>query len=83
VKYFGVGKPTAERKVEQYLARWPQGLTSARMAAWIDSCTKDGGYSWKEFETAKKTLRDSGVIAHANGIWYLRGPAPKEREDNE
>lgn len=80
MKDYGVGKPTAECKIERYLARWPEGLTRSRMAAWIDSCTKNDGYTPREFEAGLKNLRDSARIAIANGIWYLRGPAPKDRQ---
>lgn len=72
MKTYGVGKPTAETKIERYLAAHPEGLTSARMAAWIASCTKDDGYTIREYEAALKTLRDSSRIAFACGIWYPR-----------
>jgi hypothetical protein len=79
-KYTTIGvKLTAEVKVTQYLARWPEGLTSARMGAWINSCTKHEGYTPKEFESALRFLRDSGRIAIANGIWYPRGVIRKDK----
>ena len=75
-KHSGFGeqpeKLPAEVKVLRYLARWSQGLSTLRMHAWIDSCSRGGGYTLSEFETALKRLRDSDRIAFANGVWYLR-----------
>jgi hypothetical protein len=65
-------KLSAQKKLTQYLARHPSGLTTDRMGAWIDSCRREGGYSYKEFSTALYALRASGLIAFANGVWYLR-----------
>jgi hypothetical protein len=61
-----------ETKLLRYLLKWPSGLTTPRMRAWIDSCTKAGGYPWQEFEAALYSLRDSSRIACVNGIWYLK-----------
>ena len=66
-------KDDIEGKLLRYLSGWPEGLTTARMGAWIHSCTRLGGYSEREYDDALRKLRDSGRIAIANGIWYLRG----------
>lgn len=63
---------TAETKLLRYLLRWPQGLTTGRMRAWIDSCRKGGGYTVKDFEQALYSLRDSGRISCVNGLWWLK-----------
>jgi hypothetical protein len=60
-------------KLMRYLSGWSKGLSTSRMGAWIKSCTRGGGYSEKEYEAGLTRLRDSGRIAIANGIWYLRG----------
>lgn len=82
-KYSGFGKEpaklTVETKVSQYLARHPDGLGTLRMNAWIESCRR-GGYTLKEFNDALRSLRDSGRIAFANGVWYLRGTITVTKE---
>jgi len=61
-----------ETKLLRYLGRWPEGLSTARMRAWIDSCRKHGGYTPSEYEGALYSLRDSGRVACVNGVWYLK-----------
>lgn len=65
-------RPDIEGKLVRYLSGRPQGLSTDRMGAWIHSCTKGGGYTEKEFSEAQKSLREKGIIAFANGVWYLR-----------
>lgn len=65
-----------EKKLTRYLTCNPKGVSSRLMAAWIASCSRGGGYSLKEYEAALYRLRDSNRAAFANGVWYLRGPAP-------
>lgn len=66
------GREDIESRLLRYLGTWPEGLTSDRMGAWIHSCSKQGGYSESEYQQALYRLRDSGRIAIANKIWYLR-----------
>ena len=84
-KYSGFGKEpaklTVETKVIQYLARHPDGLGTLSMNAWIDSCTRGGGYFFQEYMSALYSLRDSGRIAFANGVWYLRGAITSKQEN--
>lgn len=76
MKSYGViderGREEIDSRIMRYLGSWPEGLTSDRMAAWIRSCTKNGGYTAREFEAGLTRLRDSGRIAIANRIWYVR-----------
>ena len=65
-------KVAIETKLIRYLYRWPEGLSTTRMAAWIASCRKDDGYTNKEYESALYSLRDSGRVACVNKIWYLK-----------
>lgn len=67
-----LGREDIENRLMRYLGTWPEGLSTARMSAWIHSCTKLGGYSVFEYEAALRRLRDSGRIAIACGIWYTR-----------
>lgn len=73
------GRTLLESRLMRYLLTWPEGLSSARMHAWVDSCTKGGGYTYSECQTAITELRDSGRIAIANGVWYLRSTIKKEQ----
>ncbi len=76
-KHSGFGKeppkPDIEAKLIRYLTTNPKGVSTALMNAWIDSCSRGGGYTWAECDAAKQRLRDSGRIAFASGVWYLRG----------
>lgn len=65
-------KDAIDGRVMRYLSSWPEGLSTARMAAWIQSCSRGGGYTPQEYEGALRELRDSGRIAIANGTWYVR-----------
>lgn len=70
-----------EGKLLRYLGTWPEGLSTSRMGAWIKSCSRGGGYSEREYEAGLTKLRDSGRIAIANGIWYLRSKPKAESND--
>jgi len=72
-------KEPAESRLLRYLGTWPTGLSTDRMGAWIASCSRGGGYSEKEYQAALTKLRDSGRIAIANGIWYVRGTLKKDK----
>lgn len=76
MKTYGVidekGREEIDSRLMRYLGGWPEGLSTDRMGAWIHSCSKAGGYSEKEFQAGLKRLRDSGKIAIANGVWYIR-----------
>ena len=67
-----MSKLPIETKLVVYLSRWPEGLSTTRMYAWIESCRKDNGYTSAEFDSALKSLRDSGRVACVNKIWYLK-----------
>lgn len=69
------GRESVEGRLMRYLSTWPEGLSTDRMGAWIRSCFKGGGYSEREYEAALKSLRDSGRIAIANSVWYIRKKA--------
>lgn len=71
---------SARDKILRYLGRWPSGLPSAKMRAWIDSCRKGGGYTPAEYEQALIELRSAGVIACTNGIWWLKDVSTTMRE---
>lgn len=66
------GRVLIEDRITRYLGTWSEGLSTARMNAWVDSCYRGGGYTLKEYMDALRRLRDSGRIAFACGIWYLR-----------
>lgn len=74
------GREDIESRLLRYMAGWTEGLSTDRMGAWIHSCTRGGGYSEKEYQDALRRLRDSGRIAIANGIWYLRGRKDRKTE---
>lgn len=66
------GREYVESRLLRYLSTWPEGLSSDRMGAWIHSCSRGGGYSEKEYQGALYSLRNSGRIAIANDVWYIR-----------
>ncbi len=66
------GRQEIESRLLRYMSGWPEGLSTDRMGAWIHSCTKGGGYTEKEYRDALTHLRDSGQIAIANSVWYIR-----------
>lgn len=66
------GREEIDSRLIRYLSGWPEGLSTDRMGAWIHSCSRGGGYSEKEYQEGLKRLRDSGRIAIACGVWYLR-----------
>ena len=66
------GREPLTDRVARYLGTWPQGLSTNRMAAWVERCSRGGGYTEQEYFQALRDLRDSGRVAIANGIWYLR-----------
>lgn len=61
-----------QTKIIKYLMRHPSGVSGRLMAAWLDSCTKDGGFTWHQVDNAKIALRDQGRIACTNGTWWLK-----------
>jgi hypothetical protein len=67
-----MNKLPIETKLIVYLSRWPEGLSTSRMQAWIASCRKDDGYTMREYDSALISLRDSGRVACVNKIWYLK-----------
>lgn len=67
-----LGREEIDSRIIRYLSGWPEGLSTDRMAAWIRSCVKAGGYSMREFEDSLTRLRNAGSIAIANKIWYTR-----------
>lgn len=67
-----MSKLPIEEKLIHYLSRWPEGLSTGRMEAWIASCTRGGGYSMREYDQALYNLRDSGRVSCVNKIWYLK-----------
>ena len=70
-----------ESKLIVYLSRWPEGLSTTRMQAWIASCRKNGGFTFTEYDDALRSLRDSGRVACVNKIWYLKD-VPTAFRDN-
>jgi hypothetical protein len=73
------GKEPIDNRIFRYLSTWPEGLSTVRMSAWIQSCTREGGYTLREFDDGLRRLRDSGRIAIANGIWYIRSTLQKDK----
>lgn len=71
------GRVVLEDRLLRYLGTWPEGLSTDRMGAWIHSCSKNGGYTEKEYQQALRNLRDSGRIAIANSVWYIRKKVDK------
>jgi hypothetical protein len=63
---------TAEDKIIVYLMRHPTGVSGSQIDAWLDSCRKDGGFTYAEMCDAKRTLRDQGRIVCTNRIWWLK-----------
>src|ERR1700749_283168 len=76
-----IGK--AESKILRYLMRHPSGVSGSQITAWLDSCRKDGGFTYEQMCQAKTSLRDSGRIVCTNGIWWLKDipTTQKEAED--
>lgn len=66
------GREPLSERVMRYLGTWPEGLSTDRMAAWISSCTRGGGYTEQEYFQALRDLRNSERIAIANKTWYVR-----------
>lgn len=77
-----VSKLAIETKLLRYLGRWPEGLSTGRMRAWIASCSKDNGYTHQEYETALTNLRDAGRVACTNGNWWLKDLPSSMREQH-
>lgn len=62
----------AEIKILRYLMRHPSGVSGSHINAWLDSCRKDGGFTYADMCAAKTSLRESGRIVCTNGNWWLK-----------
>jgi hypothetical protein len=71
---------TAEDKIVTYLMTHPSGVSGSQIDAWLESCRKDGGYTYKEMCDAKRSLRDQGRIVCTNKIWWLKDIPTVNRE---
>lgn len=66
---------SVDAHVLRYLRNHPQGLTADQMQGWLKSRKEQ--YSLAEIDAALYTLRDRGIAAVTNGLWWLRSvPAP-------
>lgn len=77
-----MSKLDIQTKLLRYLMRWPEGLSTGRMRAWIASCRKHDGYTHQEYETALTSLRDTGRITCTNGSWWLKDLPSSMREQH-
>ncbi len=50
----------------------PSGVSGSQIDAWLDSCRKDGGFTYAQMCDAKRALRDQGRIVCTNGNWWLK-----------
>lgn len=75
---------TASDKIVVYLMSHPSGVSGAQLRAWLDSCRRDGGFTWPEQEDAFRALRESGRVACTNGTWWIKDipTAQKGLEDD-
>lgn len=74
---------TAQDKIIVYLMRHPSGVSGSQLNAWLDSCRKNGGYSFAESDAAKIALRDQGRIVCTNGNWWLKDIPTAQKEASE
>ena len=65
-------KVSAEDKILRYLFKHPSGVSNRQINAWLDSCRKDGGFTFAEMAGAKIALRNAGRIVCTNGLWWLK-----------
>lgn len=59
-----------------WLTNHPEGVPNLQMLAWVDSCTRFGGYTTAETRQTLFQLRHEALIACTNGLWYRRNLTP-------
>ena len=64
------------KRVFRYISQHPEGLSSSQMQAWASS-VRLYDVEWFDVDAALRTMRDSGAIAVANGLWYARDKKAK------
>lgn len=75
---------TAEEKIARYLMTHPSGVSGAQLRAWLDSCRKNGGFTFLEQDDALRNLRDQGRIVCTSGVWWLKNiPSAQKGLENE
>lgn len=75
---------TASDKLIGYLMTHPSGVSGTQLRAWLDSCRRDGGYTYAEQDSSLVALREQGRIICTNGVWWLKDipTAQKGLEDD-
>jgi hypothetical protein len=63
-------------RILRWLTRHPEGVPNAQMLAWVDSCTRFGGYTSAEARQTLFQLRHESEIACTNGLWHRRTLTP-------
>jgi len=74
---------TASDKIIVYLMRHPSGVSGGQIDAWLESCRKNGGFTYVEMCDAKRALRDAGRIVCTNKIWWVEGYPDRAQGSSE
>lgn len=76
----------AVKRITRHLSNHPDGVSSAQLHAWLDTVRKGGIIVLQDFEAGLGVMRQRGIAAFANDVWYLRKPfrdpgPPKPSQD--
>lgn len=71
---------SAQDKIIRYLMNHPSGVSGSQIDAWLESCRKNGGFTYADMCDAKRALRDQGRIVCTNKVWWLRDIPTTQRE---
>lgn len=64
----------AVKRITRHLANHPDGVSSAQLHAWLDTVRRGGYITLPDFEAGLSLIRQRGIAAFANDVWYLRKP---------
>ncbi len=64
----------AVKRITRHLTNHPNGVSSAQLNAWLETVRKGGYITLHDFEAGLALMRERGLAAFANDVWYLRKP---------
>lgn len=74
-------RPELRLRILRWLHNHPEGVPNLQLLAWVDSCTRFGGYTISECRETLFQLRHEALIACTNGLWCRRSLTPPVPEE--